>query len=154
MYTSLVAFVWAFVIMFSEEAYGENLLESLHQNYWAKTSLKIAAGMSLFLYLFDVEMWEGTCGKIWRFLMLGALGFFVFLAVIFQAGERPSAPRSRTAAAAAETYVGRWDARGAPRATRGRCGRRRAQVIEATRGRPGDAVEGGGVLREERERRE
>ena len=43
---------------------------------------------------------------------------------------------------------------GGARATRGRRGRRRAQVIEATRGGPGDAVEGGAVLREEREGRE
>ena len=69
---------------------------------------------------------------------------------------RPSAPRSRrpTAEEAAEPCGDAVPTRGGVDATRGRRGRRRAQVIEATRGGPGDAVEGGAVLREERERRE
>ena len=69
---------------------------------------------------------------------------------------RPSAPRSRrpTAEEAAEPCVGTQWTRCGRRDARRRRGRRRAQVIEATRGGPGDAVEGGGVLREERERRE
>ena len=69
---------------------------------------------------------------------------------------RPSAPRSRrpTAEEAAEPCGDAVPTRGGVDATRGRRGRRRAQVIEATRGGPGDAVEGGAVLREEREGRE
>ena len=68
---------------------------------------------------------------------------------------RPSAPRSATSdgGGGGGPRVGtQMDAvRGGDA---GRCRRRRAQVIEATRGRPGDAVEGGAVLREEREGRE